>query len=165
MVFVFPIAWLVLGSLKQPVDVLEVSLPTRPTLANYRTVLDTYPIARFLRNSVIVAFGSTAIALVTGSLAAYGFARRHYVFKGAALALLGILALRMLPGVALGIPLYLLFSELGLLDRHIALILAHAAIQIPLVIWIMKGFFEEVPIEIEEASLVDGASRFAPCCK
>ena len=76
-----------------------------------------------------------------------------------ALALLGILALRMLPGVALGIPLYLLFSESGLRHCHIALILAHAAIQIPLVIWIMKGFFEEVPIEIEEASLVDGASR------
>lgn len=159
LVFVFPIAWLVLGSLKRPVDVLEISLPIPPTLTNYRAVLHTYPIVTFLRNSMIVAFGSTGIALVTGSFAAHGFARKQYAFVGSGLALLGILALRMLPGVALGIPLYLLFSRLGLIDSHFALILAHAAIQIPLVIWIMKGFFEEVPIEIEEASLVDGASR------
>ncbi len=157
--FVFPIAWLLVGSFKQPVDVLEVSIPSNPTLRNYRVVLDTYPVDRFLRNSVVVAFGSTMIALTCGSLAGYGFARRRYAFRGSGLVLLAILAFRMLPGVALGIPLYLLFSRLDLIDRSPALILAHAAIQIPLVIWIMKGFFEDVPIEIEEASLVDGSSR------
>jgi multiple sugar transport system permease protein len=156
-IFLFPIVWLFLGSLKEPTDVLSVALPTRPTLANYRTVLDTYPVTRFLGNSLVVALGSTALSLVTGSLAAYSFARARYRFVGRRALLL--LMLRMLPGIALGIPLYLLFSRLGLVDRAPALILAHAAIQVPLVVWIMQGFFGDVPVELEEAGMVDGSSR------
>lgn len=158
-VFLFPIVWLVVGSFKSPAEIFEISLPTRPTLDNYREVLATYPVAQFLRNSVVVALGSTTLSLVTGSLAAYGFARRRYRFSGQRPLLLLILVLRMLPGIALGIPLYLLFSRLGLVDRAPALILAHAAIQLPLVVWIMQGFFQEVPVELEEASLVDGSGR------
>ena len=158
-IFLFPIVWLLLGSLKPPIDALSVSLPTRPTLENYRTVLDTYPVTRFLGNSLVVALGSTTLSLITGSLAAYSFARARYRFVGQKSLLLLILMLRMLPGIALGIPLYLLFSRLGLVDRAPALILAHAAIQVPLVIWIMQGFFSDVPVELEEAGMVDGSSR------
>lgn len=158
-VFTFPIVWLVLGSFKPSKDVLSISLPTAPTLQNYRTVLDTFPMERFLRNSLIVALGSTSLSLVTGSLAAYGFARSRYRFAGQRGLLLFILTLRMLPGIALGIPLYLLFSRLQLVDRPPALILAHAAIQLPLVVWIMQQFFQDVPVELEEAGMVDGATR------
>ena len=158
-VFAFPIIWLFLGSLKQPVDILAVTIPTNPTLVNYSTVLDTYPVLRYLRNSLVVALASTTLSLVTGSLAAYGFARDRYAFAGQRSVLLFILLLRMLPGIALGIPLYLLFSRLGLVNRPPALILAHAALQLPLVVWIMQGFFRDVPVELEEAGMVDGSTR------
>ena len=158
-VFTFPIVWLVLGSFKPSKEVLDISLPTQPTLQNYRMVLDTFPIERYLRNSLVVALGSTSLSLVTGSLAAYGFARSRYRFTGQRGLLLFILMLRMLPGIALGIPLYLLFSRLQLVDRPPALILAHAAIQLPLVVWIMQQFFQDVPLELEEAGLVDGSTR------
>lgn len=159
-IFLFPIIWLVLGSLKPPVDILTVSLPTQPTLHNYQTVLETYPVARYLRNSLMVAIGSTVFSLVVGSLAAYGLAR--YRFRGSRLALYFTLALRMLPVIAVSIPLYLLFSRIGLVDNPIGLILAHAAvIQIPLVIWIMHGFFQDIPFELAEAGLVDGCTRLS----
>lgn len=158
-VFLFPIGWLFLGSIKQPSAVLEVSLPTQPTLRNYENVLETYPVAQYLRNSVVVALGSTSLSLLTGSLAAYGFARARYRFAGRSFVFLFILVLRMLPVIALAIPLYLLFSRLGLVDRPPALILAHAAIQLPLVVWIMQGFLQDVPVELEEAGMVDGSSR------
>jgi multiple sugar transport system permease protein len=158
-VFLFPIVWLLLGSVKQPSEVLEVSLPSDPTLTNYTTVIDTYPVARYLRNSLVVAIGSTTLSLLTGSLAAYGFARARYQFTGRTFLLLLILVLRMLPAIALAIPLYLLFSRLNLVNQPPALILAHAAIQLPLVVWIMQGFLRDVPVELEEASMVDGSSR------
>lgn len=160
-VFTFPIIWLTLSSFKPPVDVLSVSLPTRPTLQNYRDVLETYPIGRYLRNSLIVAAGSTSLSLVAGSLAAYSFARNRYRFLGRGPLLLFILLLRMLPGISIGIPLYLLFSNIGLTDKLSGLILAHAAIQLPLVIWIMQGFFQEVPVELEESGMVDGNTRLS----
>jgi len=161
LVFLFPIVWMVLGSLKQPSDVLAVSLPTRPTLVNYRTVLDTYPVARYLRNSLVVAIASTSLSLLTGSLAAYGFARDRYRFAGRGPLLLFILVMRMLPGIALGIPLYLLFARIHLVNQPPALILAHAALQLPLVVWVMQGFFGDVPVELEEAGMVDGSSRLS----
>jgi ABC-type glycerol-3-phosphate transport system permease component len=158
-VFLFPIAWLVISSLKPPAEVLSVSLPSRPTLANYQGVLETYPVGRFLRNSLVVALGSTALALTTGSLAAYGFARARYRFAGRGALLLFILMLRMLPLIALGIPIYLLFSRLGLTNQPPGLILAHAAVQLPLVVWILQGFFQDVPVELEEAGMIDGCTR------
>ncbi|MGH2531545.1 MAG: carbohydrate ABC transporter permease, partial [Thermomicrobiales bacterium] len=160
-VFLFPIVWLFLGSLKPSVDVLTVSLPTHPTLQNYRQVVDTYPVSRYLRNSLMIAIGSTTLSLVVGSLAAYSFARSRYRFPGRRFLLLFILVLRMLPLIALGIPLYLLFARLDLIDRAPGLILAHAAVQLPLVIWIMQGFCQDVPVELEEAGMVDGATRLS----
>lgn len=159
-VFLFPIIWLILGSLKPPADILVISLPTHPTLENFKTILGVYPVARYLANSLLVAAGSTLLSLTVGSLAAYGFAR--YRFWGSPFALLFTLALRTLPAIAITIPLYLLFSKLGLVDTAVGLILAHAAvIQIPLVIWIMYGFFQDIPFELAEAGLVDGCTRLS----
>lgn len=157
-IFLFPIVWLVLGSLKPPADILVISLPTRPTLQNYAAVLDTYPVAQFLGNSLRVAFGSTLLSLALGSLAAYGLAR--YTFRGGRFILFFTLALRMLPAIAVTIPLYLLFARLQLTDTSLGLILAHAAVaQLPLVIWIMYSFFQDIPGELADAGLVDGCTR------
>jgi multiple sugar transport system permease protein len=159
-VFLFPIVWLVIGSLKPPAEILEVGLPSQPTLQNYATVLDTFPIAQYLGNSLRVALLSTSLSLVVGSLAAYAFTR--YRFRGSNLGLLFALALRMLPAIAVSIPLYLLFSRIGMVNNVFALVLAHAAvIQIPLVIWIMYGFFQDIPAELSEAGLVDGCNRLS----
>lgn len=157
LIFLFPIVWLILGSLKPPAEVLEISLPTRPTLVNYTNVLSAFPVGGYLRNSLLVALSATLLSLTIGSLAAYGFTR--YRFGGRRLLLLFTLLLRMLPGIAIAIPLYLLFSRLRLTNTHVALIAAHAAIQLPLVIWIMQGFLEDIPTELAEAGLVDGCNR------
>ena len=158
--FIFPIVWLAIGSLKPPSEILEVSLPRQITFENYQAVLDTYPVARFLRNSLLIAVGSTLLSLCVGSLAAYGLAR--YRFRGSRYVLLFTLAVRMLPGIAISIPLYLLASRLGLSDNPLSLILAHAAVfQIPLVIWIMHGFFQDIPFDLAEAGLVDGCTRLS----
>lgn len=159
LIFLFPIVWLIMGSLKPPADVLTVSLPTQPTLRNYQAILETFPVGRYLRNSLIVALGSTLLSLSAGALAAYGFTR--YQFWARRPLLLFTLLMRMLPAIAVGIPLFLLFSRLRLTDTFHGLIMAHAAAQLPLVIWIMQGFLEDIPTELADAGLVDGCTRLS----
>ncbi|MCC7451047.1 MAG: carbohydrate ABC transporter permease [Anaerolineae bacterium] len=158
-IFLFPIVWLALGSLKPPVELMTVSLPSTLTLTNYETVLSSFPVGRYLVNSFIVAFGSTVLSLVSGSLAAFGFVR--YRFRARQFLLLFTLLMRMLPAIAISIPLYLLFSRIGLTDTFPGLIIAHAATQLPLVIWIMVGFLEDIPTELADAGLVDGCNRLS----
>jgi len=157
-IFLFPIIWLFVGSLKQPSQILEISLPNPPTLQNYATVLDSYPVAHFLGNSLRVALLSTGVSVLVGALAAYAFTR--YRFPGSSAGLLFALGMRMLPAIAVSIPLYLLFSRVQLTNTTVGLVLAHCAIiQIPLVIWILYGFFQDIPHELAEAGLVDGCNR------
>ncbi len=158
-VFLFPIVWLFLGSLKPRSELLQVSLPTQPTLVNYTNVLREFPVGLYLRNSLIVAIISTTITLITASLAAYGFTR--YRFRGRQLLLMSTLLMRMLPAVAVGIPLFLLFSRLRLTNTYAGLVLAHIAGQLPLVIWILSGFYEDLPSELIDAGLVDGCNRLS----
>jgi multiple sugar transport system permease protein len=157
--FLFPIAWLFITSLKPPAEVLQVALPSRLTLENYATVLETFPVGQYFLNSVLIAVGSTLISLITGSLAAYSLSQ--YRFRARRPLLLMTLLMRLLPGVAVGIPLFYLFSSVRLTNTMPGLILAHTAIQLPLVIWIMLGFFDDTPSELMQAGLVDGCSRFS----
>jgi multiple sugar transport system permease protein len=158
-VFLFPVVWLILGSFKPPAELLDISLPLRPTLENYANVLGRYPVGRYLQNSLIVAVVSTSITLSVGSLAAYGFSRYRFRLNG--VLLLFTLLLRMLPAIAVGIPLYLLFSRIGLTDTYVGLILAHTGGQLPLTIWLLYGFFQDVPGELTDAGLVDGCNRLS----
>ncbi|MBI3243156.1 MAG: carbohydrate ABC transporter permease [Chloroflexi bacterium] len=158
-VFLFPIIWLTLGSFKPRSELLVVSLPTQPTLENYSNVLKEFPVGTYLRNSLLVALSSTSITLAAGSLAAYGFTR--YRFRGRQSLLISTLLMRILPAVAVGIPLYLLFSRLRLTNTYYGLILAHVAGQLPLVIWILQGFFQDLPPELMDAGLVDGCNRLS----
>jgi multiple sugar transport system permease protein len=128
-----------------------------PTLAHYRNVLGRLHFDAYLKNSMIVAAGSTGLALVLGTPAAYAFACLKLRAKG----LLAFLVLfsRMVPAVVLVVPMFLIFSHLHLINTYRALILAHTTFELPLVIWLMRSFFEDIPPDLEEAARVDGASR------
>ena len=155
---VFFFYWMISLSLKTDVESLAyppVLIPRALTLANYAYVFANSPLPRFAINSVIVAVGSTGLSLLLGIPAGYGIARsRRY---GTALL---ILVARMTPALSYLIPWFLLFQELGLANTYQALILTHLIIGLPLVIWVMIGFFEGVPLELEDAALIDGCSRF-----
>ena len=156
-IFLFPILWLVLSSFKLPSEMLEISLPTQPTLINYTNVLGTFPVGHYLRNSLFVALSSTFVSVLLGSLAAYGFTR--YRFYGRRTLLVSTLLMRMLPAIAIGIPLFIMFSRLHMTNTFFGLIIAHVAVQLPLIIWIMQGFLEDIPVELAEAGMVDGCNR------
>jgi multiple sugar transport system permease protein len=155
---VFFFFWMISLSLKTDVENLAyppVLIPRALTLANYAYVFANSPLPRFAINSVIVAVWSTGLSLVLGIPAAYGIARsRRY---GTALL---ILVARMTPALSYLIPWFLLFQEVGLANTYQALILTHLIIGLPLVIWVMLGFFEGVQQELEDAALIDGCSRF-----
>ena len=113
--------------------------------------------ARFL-NSLIIGFGSTFLAVFLGTLAAYAFSRFKVPLKDDLLFF--ILSTRMMPPIAVAIPIFLMFRSLGLSDTHLGMILLYTAINISLAVWLLKGFIDEIPREYEEAALIDGYTRF-----
>ncbi len=112
---------------------------------------------RFL-NSVIIGFGSTFFAIVLGTAAAYAFSRFKVPLKDDLLFF--ILSTRMMPPIAVAIPIFLMFRNLGLNDTHAGMILLYTAINLSLAVWLINGFIDEIPIEYEEAALIDGYTRF-----
>ncbi len=164
-VFFFPILLVVTTSFKAPADILAAPPHWifRPTLANYKALVGLQPsqfhIDLFLhfRSSVLAAGGATLCSLVLGVPAAYAFARLR--FRGNLSLLLSLLALRMLPPIAIVIPLYLIMRSLRLLDTVSGLIVAYTTFNLPFVIWMMRGFFLDLPADLEEAAWIDGATR------
>jgi multiple sugar transport system permease protein len=114
-------------------------------------------IPRFV-NSLIIAFGSTFLAVLLGTLAAYGFSRFKVPLKDDLLFF--ILSTRMMPPIAVAIPIYLMFRELGLSDTKLGMILLYTAVNVSLAVWLLKGFIDEIPREYEEAAMIDGYTRF-----
>lgn len=112
---------------------------------------------RFL-NSVIIGFGSTFLSIFLGTLAAYAFSRFRVPLKDDLLFF--ILSTRMMPPIAVAIPIYLMFRQLGLSDTHLGMILLYTAVNLSLSVWLLKGFIDEIPREYEEAALIDGYTRF-----
>jgi len=121
------------------------------------------PYGRTIFNSLIIAGVSSFIVMTLGIPAAYTFSRSKFKGKGA--AFLGILTIRMAPATVIALPLFIIFSKLHLIDTYVAIILVHAGVNLGLAIWIMKSFFDEVPSEIDEASIIDGDSRFKAMIK
>lgn len=155
-VFVFPFFWMALNSFKTHDQITEYP-PVfffAPTLENVRNVFAQGQFVRYTWNSVVVSFGAVGLGMLLGLPAAYAIAR--YRQRGFAF---GILVCRMIPGIAFLVPWFIVFRFLGLLDSYFGLIVAHLVITVPLITWIMIGFFEEVPIELEEAARIDGCSR------
>ena len=117
---------------------------------------------RFM-NSVIIGFGSTFLSIVLGTLAAYAFSR--FKIPLADDLLFFILSTRMMPPIAVAIPIFLMYRNLGLSDTHLGMILLYTAVNISLAVWLLKGFIDEIPREYEEAALIDGYTRFQAFCK
>lgn len=155
-----PIAWGVVTSLYPTSALTNVPPdldPSQLTLDNYRDVLASdRSLTRGLVNSAIVATLTAFVALSLGSAAAYALARLRV--PGSNRILLGVLATQMFPGIVIAIPLFLVFSELGWIDTYPALVLTYLSFTLPIVIWILKGFFEAIPPQLERAAAVDGAS-------
>ncbi len=112
---------------------------------------------RFL-NSVIIGFGSTLLCMVLGTAAAYAFSRFKVPLKDDLLFF--ILSTRMMPPIAVAIPIFLMYRQLGLSDTHLGMILLYTAVNLSLSVWLLKGFIDEIPVEYEEAALIDGYTRF-----
>lgn len=112
---------------------------------------------RFL-NSVIIGFGSTFLSVFLGTIAAYAFSRFKVPLKDDLLFF--ILSTRMMPPIAVAIPIFLMYRQLGLSDTHLGMILLYTAVNLSLSVWLLKGFIDEIPIEYEEAALIDGYTRF-----
>lgn len=156
-----PFAFLLVLSFKSRLEILDVP-PSRhfdweQIKENYNVVIHERGFLTFIRNSVIVTGVSTFIALVLGVPAAYAFSRLR--FRGADTWASTILSFRFMPPVAVAIPIYLMIREVHLVNSFPGLILPYVAFSLPLVIWIMIGFFDEIPREVDEAALVDGCTR------
>lgn len=155
---IFPLVWMLLISLKQTKDVTDPSVwISSPTFAHYLEAFTQRGILHYLTNSSIVAVSTTVISVVLGAFAAYGLARFHFK-RREDIAFL-VLAMRMLPAIAIVIPLFIMAQTVGLLDTRLVLIICYMLFNIPFSIWMLRGFFEEIPAAIEEAALIDGCSR------
>lgn len=159
LIWLFPVYWIVATSLKQKGDIVNPipSFIFNPTLDNYRTIFDpTYTFADVVMNSFIIAFCVTLLVIILSIPAAYSLAR--WQTKGSERIASWILSLRMLPPVAVVIPYYVLASRLQLIDTYLVLILVHMAFGVPFAVWLMRGFFAEIPRELDQAAMLDGYS-------
>jgi len=129
-----------------------------PTLENYAAVLTRADFARAFLNTLIVSTSAVLLSLCVGAPAAYAFAR--FPFTGRSFLFFTLLVMRMLPPIAVLVPMYVLFSKLGLATTRFSVVLAYTTFSLPLVVWIMRGYFEDLPVELEESASIDGASRF-----
>lgn len=163
-IFVFftlaPVLWGVITSFL-PISALTSQVPDlnpkNITLDNYVQVLaSSRGLFLGLRNSFIIAFFCSAVALTFGSASAYALARLK--IPGSNKILLMVLASQMFPGIVIAIPLFLVMSQLDLVDTHFGLVMVYLSFILPIVIWILKGFFESIPMELERSAAVDGAS-------
>jgi multiple sugar transport system permease protein len=172
-IFFIPVLWLVLTSIRP-----NIEINTRPPVWISKNVnLDSYlallgfgvnperfafgenvPFGEYFRNSIVTAIASTVLALIIGTLAAFAFA--SFKFKGKNGIFLSIMIARAIPGIALSLPLLVLFTRMGLSDEIYGLIIAHAAMNVPFTAWLMAGFIGEIPEELTEAALIDGCSRW-----
>lgn len=154
--YLFPFYWMVLSSLKT--EIQNTAYPPlflfEPTLANYRSVFVNNPFALYLWNSLVVGMASTVLGLILGLPAAYAIAR--YRKQGIAVA---VLLARIAPGISYLVPWFIIFSQLEMIGSYTAIVLSHLTVGLPLTIWIMIGFFEDIPQELEDAALIDGATR------
>lgn len=158
--FLFPIYWMISTAFKTRPNIF--SFPPRyfffsPTLGNFSNLIGgNRAFTATIWNSVIIASGSTVLALVVGTTAAYVLSR--WKFKRNDDVSFYVLSTRMMPPIVVIIPMFMIFRELRLLNSHWAVIIAHMVFSLPLVTWMMKSFFDEIPVEIEESARVDGCS-------
>jgi multiple sugar transport system permease protein len=173
LVFFLPSFWVFLTSIRPNAEINArppVWIPQGITLDSYKILLGmptpqgafgmgaNIPFGAYARNSTMISLISTICALSLGTLAGYTFARFRFPYKNA--TFLGMMLLRAVPGIALSLPLFVLFARLGLSDTVLGMIIAYTALNIPFTAWLMDGFFRAIPKELEEAARIDGCSHW-----
>lgn len=157
-----PFAWMVLTSLKTDAEALRIPptvLPEEPTVEAYVQLLLYADFIVYFRNSFIVALGAALLSTALGALAAYGASRFRFVGRGALLTF--VLASQMLPGILLVGPYFEVLSRVGLYNTYIGVILAFTTLTLPFSVWMLKGYTDTVPAELDQAARVDGCTPFA----
>lgn len=157
-IMLVPIIWIFLAAFKNHVDVYQLKLLFTPTLKNFGIVFDApYYLGAKLINSTVVALVTVVIAIPIATMAAYSFSR--FRLTGETAMLVMILATQFVPAVVIILPFFVMFRDIGLLDTRSGLILVNLAIVMPFAIWMIKGFIDGIPLDTEEAAMVDGSSR------
>ncbi len=160
--YLFPFFWSITSSIKTRMELFAIPpvwIPRGPDyLANYMDFFTRFPVTDRMFNSLVVAVSSTVLSLLIGTIAAYSLAR--FRFKGRNDVAFWILSTRFFPPAAVAVPVFILFQTANLIDNHISLIIMHSIMNLPFVVWLVRGFIVEVPVQIEESAMVDGASRF-----
>lgn len=158
LVVLAPVAWMLMQALKRPID--QIAFPPRfvftPTLDNFAAVLGSPGFRGAMADSLIVGTGAVTIGMLVGVPFAYALSRSS--MRGRFELAEFILSTRMLPAVVIIVPLLQVYRVLGWLDTHVGLIVAHVLVVIALIVWVMRSFFDGLPVEVEEAAYVDGAS-------
>jgi len=166
-IFFLPVLWIIMTSMRPEVEVNArppVFLPRKIDFQSFVYLFSpgyaekSIPFYDYLWNSLFASLVSTACALTIGTLAGYSFAR--FRFQGANTVFVGMMLARSIPGIAVSLPLFILFARLNLLDRRTGLALAYAAMNVPFTTWLMQGFFKDIPKELDEAAQIDGCSRW-----
>lgn len=165
-VICLPGLWIVLASFRPTVEIMAkppVWIPQDLSFDAYVAMFSGVgqggiPVIEYFRNSLIVSVTSTAIALAIGMAGGYAFAR--FRFKAKSSIFLGLMLTRTVPGIALSLPLFFVYSKLGIIDTHFGLIMAYVALNVPFTIWLIDGFFRQVPKDLAEAAQIDGCTRW-----
>jgi ABC-type glycerol-3-phosphate transport system permease component len=160
LVCLFPFWWMALSSVKTLRELYTIPpiwWPSMPTLDNYYKVLFESNIPRYFLNSVVISVGATGLALILAIFASYGFAR--FDFKGKSALQSFVLIGQLLPTAAIIVPLFVTLRVLGLVNTYWGLILVYMIITLPLSVWMLTSYFRAIPVELEEAAIIDGASR------
>ncbi len=165
-VICLPGLWIVLASFRPTVEIMAkppVWIPQDLSFDAYVAMFSGVgqggiPVIEYFRNSLIISVTSTAIALALGMAGGYAFAR--FRFKAKSSIFLGLMLTRTVPGIALSLPLFFVYSKLGIIDTHFGLIMAYVALNVPFTIWLIDGFFRQVPRDLADAAQIDGCTRW-----
>jgi multiple sugar transport system permease protein len=161
-----PGIWIVLSSLRPTVEIMAkppIWIPQELSFDAYIAMFSGIgrggiPVLDYFRNSLIIAITSTVIAIAIGLAGGYAFARHR--FRGKSGLFLGFMLTRTVPGIALSLPLFFVYARIGIIDTHFGLILAYVGLNVPFTIWLIDGFFRQVPRDLAEAAQIDGCTRW-----
>ncbi|MCB8881140.1 carbohydrate ABC transporter permease [Acidisoma cellulosilytica] len=163
-----PGLWVMLTAFRPNIEVMAkppVWIPHVLTLANFLGIFGLLPdhapgipVTAYFINSVVISVTSTVVAVAVGMMGGYAFAR--YRFRGKAGLFLGLMLSRTVPGISLSLPLFMLWSRIGLLDTRLGLIIVYLAMNIPFTVWLTDGFFRQIPADLTEAAMIDGSTRW-----
>jgi len=162
-----PGLWVVLSAFRPNREILAkppIWVPETLTLDNFGKIFGwgteqvAIPVGSYFANSLIIALTSTVIALLIGMAGGYAFAR--YRFRGKGSLFLGFMLFRAVPGIALSLPVFMIWSRLGLIDTKAGLIIVYVSLNVPFTLWLIDGFFRQIPLSLSEAAQVDGCTRW-----